>query len=107
MNEEKIENMLTQLIKMVENMRSDQQEMKQDMQAMQRDQQEMRQDIQEIKQDQNGLHLKIEKLETKNEERHQEIVARFKALENDHDCIWEKTARNERDLANIKRQINQ
>lgn len=98
MNEEKIENMLSQLIKMVGTMCSDQQEMKQD----------MKQDIQEIKHDQKGLLLKIEKLlETKGEDRHQEIVARFKALENDHDFIWEKTARNERDLANIKRQINQ
>ncbi|USK54725.1 hypothetical protein LIS82_24825 [Cytobacillus solani] len=127
MNEEKIESMLSQLITMVGTMHSDQlemkqdqqemkqdiqgikqdyQEMKQDMQEMKRDQQEMKQDMQEMKQDQQGLHFKIEKMETKSEERHQEILARFKVLENDQDFIWEKTARNERDLANIKRQLS-
>lgn len=117
MNEEKIENMLSQLIKMVGTMHSDQlemkkdiqdlkqdmQEMKQDQLEMKRDMQEMKQDLHEVKQDQQVLHVKAEKLETKSEERHQEVVARFKALEKDQDFIWEKTARNERDIANIKR----
>lgn len=110
MNEEKIENMLSQLIKMVGTMHSDQlemkkdiQDLKQDMQEMNQDMQEMKQDLHEVKQDQQVLHVKAEKLETKSEERHQEVVARFKALEKDQDFIWEKTARNERDIANIKR----
>jgi len=110
MNEEKIENMLSQLIKMVGTMHSDQlemkkdiQDLKQDMQEMKQDMQEMKQDLHEVKQDQQVLHVKAEKLETKSEERHQEVVARFKALEKDQDFIWEKTARNERDIANIKR----
>lgn len=114
MNEEKIENMLSQLIKMVGTMHSDQlemkkdiQDLKQDMQEMKQDMQEMKQDLHEVKQDQQVLHVKAEKLETKSEERHQEVVARFKALEKDQDFIWEKTARNERDLAHIKRNSNQ
>lgn len=82
-------------------------EMKQDMLEMKQDMQEMKQDLREVKHDQQGLHVKVEKLETKSEEQHQEIVARFKALEKDQDFIWEKTARNERDLAHIKRNSNQ
>ncbi|MBP2242249.1 hypothetical protein J2Z40_002823 [Cytobacillus eiseniae] len=93
MNEEKMDTMLSQLIKMVGNMHSDQQEMKQEMHQM--------------KQDQLGLQVQLEKMETKSEERHQEILARFKVLEIDQDFVWEKTVRNERDLANIKRQLSQ
>lgn len=121
MNGEKVESMLSQLIKMVGTMHSDQLEMKQDIRGMKQDihelkqdQHEMKQDIQEMKQDlrelkhdQQKLHVKVEKLETKSEEQHLEIVARFKAIEKDQNFIWEKTARNERDLANIKRNMNQ
>jgi hypothetical protein len=62
MNDDKIENMLLQLIKMVGNIQSEQQEMK----LVQKDMQ-------------NKLH----DLETKGEERHKEIVDCFKSLEND------------------------
>ena len=85
MNDDKIENMLLQLIKLVGNIQSEQQEMK----LVQKDMQNKLQDI-----------------ETKGEERHKEIVDRFKSLENDQDFIWEKTARNEREIGNIKRQLS-
>ena len=85
MNDDKIENMLSQLIKMVGNIQSEQQEMKQVQQDMQ---------------------TKLQDLEAKGEERHKEILDRFKALEIDQDFIWEKTARNEREIGNIKRQLN-
>jgi uncharacterized phage infection (PIP) family protein YhgE len=85
MNSDKVESMLTQLITMVGNIQSEQQEMKIKLQNMEN---------------------KLQDLETKEEERHKEIVDRFKSLENDQDFIWEKTARNEREIANIKRQFS-
>ncbi|MBB2482269.1 hypothetical protein H5P36_19010 [Bacillus sp. APMAM] len=85
MNGEKIENMLSQLIRMVGSIQSTQQEMKADLKSMK---------------------SQIENLEIKQEERHKEILDRFKSLENDQDFIWEKTARNEREIGNIKRQLS-
>ena len=49
---------------------------------------------------------KLHDIEAKGEERHQEVLGRFKALEIDQDFIWEKTVRNEREIGNIKRQLN-
>ncbi|MCZ6901684.1 MAG: hypothetical protein O7C62_02925 [Rickettsia endosymbiont of Ixodes persulcatus] len=105
MNVDKIENMLSQIIRMVGNIQSEQQEMKQDIQGMKQEQREMRQELQEMKQVQQDMQGKLQELEAKGEERHQEVLVRFKALENDQDFIWEKTARNERDIGNIKRQL--
>ena len=52
------------------------------------------------------MQSKLQGIEAKGEERHQEILGRFKALENDQDFIWEKTARNKEKLETIKRQLN-
>ena len=105
MDVDKIENMLSQLIRMVGNIQSEQQEMKKELQGMKQEQQEMKQEIQGIKQVQQDMQSKLQDLEVKGEERHQEVLGRFKALENDQDFIWEKTARNEREIGNIKRQL--
>ena len=81
MNNEKTEEMLSQLIKMVGTVHSDQQEMKQD--------------IVELKD-------KVVEIETKSDIRHKEIIGRFKSLERDQDFIWEKAVRNEREIASLK-----
>jgi peptidoglycan hydrolase CwlO-like protein len=106
MNEGKIETMLSQLIKMVGNSQAEQQEMKQDLQEMKREQHEMKIDVHEIKQHQKNMQEKLQELETNGEERHKEIVARFTAIETDQDFIWEKTAKNEREIAQIKGQLS-
>lgn len=104
--------MLSQLIRMVESIQSTQQEMLAEIQIMKTDQQEMKAEIQSIKTDQQemkedlSMKSQIENLEVKQEERHKEILDRFKSLENDQDFIWEKTARNEREIGNIKRQLS-
>jgi len=98
MNVDKVENMLSQLIRMVGNMQSEQQEMKQELK-------EMKQELVEVKQTQQDMQSKLQELEVKGEERHQEVLGRFKTLEMDQDFIWEKTARNEREIGNIKRQL--
>jgi chromosome segregation ATPase len=105
MDVDKIENMLSQLIRMVGNIQSEQQEMKQELQGMKQAQQEMKQEIQEIKQVQQDMQGKLQEFEVKEEERHQTVLDRLKALETDQDFIWEKTARNEREIGNIKRQL--
>lgn len=83
--ENRIEEMLSQLITMVGSIQAEQREMKQELQETQQN---------------------IQKLELKSEERHQEILERFKTLERDQDFIWEKAVRNERELGNLKRQLS-
>ena len=92
MNEDKMENMLSQLIRMVGTIQSDLQEIKQEQQEMKRVQQDMQ--------------SKLKNLEIKEEERHQEVLNRFKALEIDQNFVWEKTVQNEREIANIKGQLS-
>ena len=99
MNEDKMENMLSQLIRMVGNIQSDLQEIKQE-------QQEVKHELQEIKQVQQNMQNKLQELELKGTERHQEVLDRFKALEIDQNFIWEKTVQNEREIANIKGQLS-
>jgi FtsZ-binding cell division protein ZapB len=113
MNEDKMENMLSQLIRMVGNIQSDlqeikqeQQEIKQEQQEMKREQQEMKREQQEMKRVQQEMQSKLQDLALKGEERHQEVLDRFKALEIDQNFVWEKTARNEREIANIKGQLS-
>ncbi|MEH6988691.1 hypothetical protein [Cytobacillus firmus] len=105
MNEAKMESMLAQLIKMVGSLQSDMQGMKKEQQEMKIEQQEMKKEQLEMKKEQQAMKEELQKLETKSDQRHQEILEHFKILERDQDFIWEKTARNERDIGNIKRQL--
>ena len=114
MNEDKIESMLSQLIRMVGNIQSEQQEMKQVQQDMQGRLQHMDSQLQGIEsklQDMDSklqnLDGKLQDIEAKGEERHQEVLGRFKALEIDQDFIWEKVVQNEREIGNIKRQLKE
>ena len=116
MNNEKIEEMLSQLIKMVGTMHSEQQEMKQEFVGIQREIkgisqeqlglkqefQDMKYEFQDMKQDIVELKDKVVEIETKSDIRHKEIIGRFKSLERDQDFIWEKAVRNEREIASLK-----
>lgn len=105
MNENRIESMLSQLISMVGSIQTEQQAMKSKFKEMKSDIAEMKSEIKEVKQQQESIQNRLEKLETISEERHKEILERFESLERDQDFIWEKTARNEREIGNIKRQM--
>lgn len=112
-NEEKIESMLSQLIKMVGNIHTEQvemkqelKEMKQEQRGMKQEQKEMKQEQQEMKRDQKNMQEQLKELERKSEERHKEVLERFTAIEKDQDFIWAKTARNEREIAQIKGRLS-
>lgn len=85
MTDHNIENMLSQLIRMVGTLQVGQQEIKELQQQMQ---------------------SKLDELEMKEEGRHTEVLERLKALEHNQDFVWEKTVRNEREIGNIKIQMN-
>lgn len=127
MNNNKIEDMLTQLITIVGTMQADFQGMKIQMNEMQLQMNGMQTQMNEMQTQMNEMQTQIQKLdnkvdqldsrvsqletrvsqlETKGEERHKEIMNQFKTMENDQNFIWEKTVRNERDIASIKGQLS-
>ena len=96
---DRIEGMLTQLLTIVRNVQTVQQEHGKRLDAI-----EKRLDAVEAKVD--ALEARIDATEAKNDIRHSEIMYRFNRLEMDQDFIWEKAARNERELELIKRRLS-
>jgi hypothetical protein len=93
---ERLEGMMSQLITMVGNMHKTMDEMRNDIKEVQTVQKEHGQKFESIE-------LRMDKMETKNELRHQEVLNQIKRLEKDQDFIWEKAVRNERELEIMKR----
>jgi hypothetical protein len=89
MKERKTEEMLSQLIGMVGNMREDLLGVKEEICVI-------KEDLQGVKEEQ----VKINQL---SEIRHKEIMNKFDLLVIDQDYIWEKSARNEREIAKLKK----
>lgn len=109
---ERLEGMMSQLITMVGNLHNSMSDMQKDMSAMQKDMQEIQKDMKEVQTVQNehgqkfeAIELTMDKMETKNELRHHEVLHQIKRLEKDQDFIWEKTVRNERELEIMKRTL--
>ena len=107
---ERLEGMMSQLITMVGNMHNSIIGIQKDMNGMQKDINGMQKDMNEIQtvQKEHGLkfeaiELRMDKMETKNDLRHREVLNQMKRLERDQDFIWEKAVRNERELEIIKR----
>lgn len=88
---DRLEGMMSQLITMVGNLHNS-------MSDMQTVQKEHGQKFETIV-------LKMDKMETKNELRHQEVLNQIKRVEKDQDFIWEKAVRNERELEIMKRTL--
>jgi chromosome segregation ATPase len=87
-------------------------EIKEDIKALQQDMVIVKQDIAEMKQDIAGLkhenksiHQEMNEMKLENEKHHQETLNEFKVLKADLDLIWDKTVKNEREIAKIKCQI--
>jgi hypothetical protein len=95
----RMEEMIGQLVGMVAKTSSLQLEMQRDMREMQSDMKEMQSDLKVMRAD-------FETEKQKNADRHDEIVGRLKSMEIDQDYIWEKTARNEREIEVLKRRLN-
>lgn len=95
---DRMENMLTNLIKIVgtlsnefQGMKEEMREMKVEIKEMKVDMQEMKQEIQTVKSDMEGV--KKEQVATNR------ILIDIRA---DQDHIWEKAVKNERELAKLK-----
>ncbi|MFT9600776.1 hypothetical protein [Mesobacillus sp.] len=116
---DRLEGMMSQLITMVGNLHNSMSDMQKDMKEMQKDMKEMQKDMKEVQKDMKevqtvqkehgqrfeSIELRMDKMETKNEFRHQEVLNQIKRLEKDQDFIWEKAVRNERELEIMKRTL--
>jgi hypothetical protein len=65
----------------------------------------MKQDITGLKHENKSIKEEISEMKLENEKHHQETLNEFKVLKADLDLIWDKTVRNEREIAKIKCQI--
>jgi archaellum component FlaC len=84
---DRMEDMLTNLIKIVGTLSNDFQVMKEEMQEMKQDLQDVKKDVEEVKKEQAVTNR---------------ILTDMRA---DQDYIWEKAAKNERELAKLKRHL--
>ncbi|MEH7443648.1 hypothetical protein V7201_15155 [Bacillus sp. JJ1122] len=103
---DRVEGMLTQLLTIVRNIQTVQQEHSKRLDSIEKrlDNLEAKMDSMEAKVD--SMEAKMDATDVKNEGRHSEIIDRFNRLEMDQDFIWEKAARNERELELIKRRLS-
>jgi regulator of replication initiation timing len=88
---ERIEDMLSNLITMVGSINSK-------LQSSLEEQAAMRSDISAIQKEQSAMRSEMET-------RHSEIMDKLKIIQADQDYIWEKSARNEREIAKIKNRV--
>ena len=92
---ERMEDMLSTLITMVGNINHKQQ-------IMIEEQQIMKEVIQSIKEEQQNMKEEQHAMRNEMENRHNEILVKLNELQKDQDHIWEKTVRNEREIARLK-----
>lgn len=102
---ERIEGMMSQLITMVGNLHNSMHVMQKDINLIQKDMKEVQTVQKEHGLKFEAIELRMDKMETKNDLRHREVLNQMKRLERDQDFIWEKAVRNERELEIIKRTL--
>lgn len=114
---DRLEGMMSQLITMVGNIHNTMIEMQKTINGMQTRMDGMEKSMDGMEKSMDGMlavqkehgqkfeaiELGMDKMETKNELRHQEVLQHLKRLEKDQDFIWEKAVRNERELEIMKR----
>ncbi|WP_223594219.1 hypothetical protein [Neobacillus bataviensis] len=92
---ERMEEMLSSIISIVGNINQQLQEMKIEQQVMKKEQHEM-------KNDQEGMRKELAAMDSKNEAKFTEILNIVTDIRAEQEHIWEKSARNERELAKLK-----
>ncbi|MGG1679348.1 hypothetical protein ACIFOT_27035 [Neobacillus sp. NRS-1170] len=92
---DRMEEMLSSIISIVGNINQQLQDMKIEQQVMKKEQHEM-------KNDQQGMRQELAAMDSKNEEKFTEILNMVTDIRAEQEHIWEKSARNERELAKLK-----
>ncbi|MDN3017892.1 hypothetical protein PH210_16985 [Paenibacillus sp. BSR1-1] len=92
---DRMEEMLSSIISIVGNINQQLQEMKIEQQVMKKEQHKM-------KNDQQGMRKELAAMDSKNEAKITEILNIVTDIRAEQEHIWEKSARNERELAKLK-----
>ncbi|TXC85950.1 hypothetical protein FS935_19170 [Metabacillus litoralis] len=87
-------------------MKLEQTSMKHDISSMKKEQTLMKQEQTLMKQEQTSLREEMALMRAENEKSHQEIIGKLDSLAADHEHTWEKTVRNEREIAKVKHQFD-
>ena len=66
----------------------------------------MNQEQSSMKKQQTSLREEMALMRAENEKSHQEIISKLDTLAADHEHTWEKTVRNEREIAKVKHQFD-
>ena len=103
---DRIENLLTQLVSQVASimetqteMKIEQKEMRNDINALQTEQKEMRNDI-------TSMQDKLNDIESTSEKRHRKVMDQLHLIRVDQDHIWEKVVHNERNIAILEGKVD-
>ncbi|MGG3465997.1 hypothetical protein ABES02_00205 [Neobacillus pocheonensis] len=99
---ERMEEMLSSLISMVGNMNQKLQEMQVDFHEMKKEQLDMKNDIQTMQKENQSIKSTLAAMDAKNEAKFTEILNILTDIRAEQEHIWEKSARNERELAKLK-----
>ncbi len=105
---DRMENMLTDLIKMVGNNNKELQEVKKEVSEIKTDLNEVKKDLNEVKRDLNEVKKDLSEVKRElNEVKEEQKVTNqtLSDMRADQDFIWEKAASNERELAKFKRHL--
>lgn len=98
-----MEDMLSDLIKLVGSMKVEVYGIKTEIVSMKTDIATMKTDIATMKTDITTMKTDISNLDAKVDKNHTEVMCKLKDMKLDQDHIWEKTVRNERDIAKLVR----
>ena len=63
--------------------------------------------IEELRLEQKELRDEQKEMRCESEKRHHELLEKLNTLQSDQDYIWEKSVRNEREIARIKTHLHQ
>lgn len=96
MDKDRIEDMLSQLIRMVGSVQSEQTEMKEDISVL-------KQEMRELNSRVDRLEMKVDENEINSEKRHVETLKKLRELKIDNEFTWEKTVNNEREIERLKK----
>src|SRR5699024_4322902 len=102
---DRIEDMLTSLIRTVGSMREEQASMKEEQASMKEEQASMKKDISTIKEDQALMREEQTSIREDAKIRHQEAMKEVHFLKVDNDLLWEKYKEHDRQLGHLRKSI--
>ena len=100
---DRIENILTTLVKTVGTMMEDQTVMKEDIKSLKEEQSVIKADIKSLKEEQTAIKEDIAIMRMENEKQFAKINKTLHYMKADHDLVWEKVHQHDREIGILKK----